>query len=281
MHTKISNDLKQCELQMLTAFVEVCERLNLKYYLVEGTLLGAVRHHGFIPWDDDIDVGMPRADYERFLREAQALLPEYYFVQSLYSEPEYHASFAKIRDSRTTFVESSVKKRPINHGVYIDIFPLDYVPKSEWLRRCIKYANIICTLRIVQVFTLPLRKTSILKLILRGGVQMLSKLCFPKLQQAVAAQTELFKACKSSTLVTIYGSAWGEREVVPATWYGEGCYLTFEGLDVRVPSEYDKLLTQIYGDYMTPPPVEQQVGHHYAEVIDLDKPYTEYVLMKK
>ena len=281
MCTKQLNDLKHCELQMLQAFVSVCDQLHLKYYLVEGTLLGAIRHQGFIPWDDDIDVGMPRADYERFLREAQALLPDHYFVQSMYSEPEYHANFAKIRDCQTTFVESSVKKRSINHGVYIDIFPLDYAPESKLARRCIKYANIICALRIAQVFTLPPRQSSKLKHILRGRGEMFSNLCFPKLQQAVKAQKRLFTACKQSTLVTNYGSAWGEREVVPSAWYGDGCYLTFEGLTVRVPSEYDKLLTQIYGDYMTPPPPEQQVGHHYAEVIDLDKPYTEYVSLKK
>ena len=273
--------LKDCELQMLEAFISVCNQLHLKYYLVEGTLLGAVRHQGFIPWDDDIDVGMPRADYECFLKEAQALLPDHYFVQSMYSEPEYHANFAKIRDCRTTFVESSVRDRPINHGVYIDIFPLDYAPESKLARRCIKYANVICALRITQVFTLPPRQSSKLKQILRGEVQMFSNLCFPKLQQAVKAQKRLYTACKQSTLVTNYGSAWGEREVVPAAWYGDGCYLTFEGLSVRVPSEYDKLPTQIYGDYMTPPPTEQQVGHHYAEVIDPDKPYTEYVLLKK
>lgn len=98
MRTKIANGLKECEFQILKAFVDVCDQLKLKYYLVEGTLLGAIRHQGFIPWDDDIDVGMPRADYERFLQEAQALLPDYYFVQSMYSEPEYHANFAKIRD---------------------------------------------------------------------------------------------------------------------------------------------------------------------------------------
>ena len=110
---------------------------------------------------------------------------------------------------------------------------------------------------------------------------MFSDLCFPQMRNAVAAQRRLYTACKESTLVTNYGSAWGEREVVPAGWYGEGALLTFEGMQVRVPSEYHKVLTQIYGDYMTPPPPEQQVGHHYAEVIDLDKPYTEYVSTKK
>ena len=71
--------LKACELEILKVYIDICDRLNLKYYLVEGSLLGAVRHKGFIPWDDDIDVGMPRTDYERFLKEAQQYLPPYYF----------------------------------------------------------------------------------------------------------------------------------------------------------------------------------------------------------
>lgn len=178
-------------------------------------------------------------------------------------------------------MESSVKKRSINHGVYIDVFPLDYAPESKLVRKCIKYANVICVLRVTRVFTLPPVERSKVKQILWDGARMFSNLCFPKLQQAVKVQKRLYTACKQSTLVTNYGSAWGEREVVPSVWYGDGCYLTFEGLTVRVPSEYDKLLTQIYGNYMTPPPPEQQVGHHYAEVIDLDKPYTEYVPLKK
>ena len=107
--------------------------------------------------------------------------------------------------------------------------------------------------------------------------QLFSNVCFPKLRHAVAAQRELFASCKESALVTNYCSAWGEREVVPEEWYGDGTFLMFEGLKVRVPSEYHEVLTQIYGDYMTPPPPEQQIGHHYAEVIDLDKSYTDYI----
>lgn len=272
--------LKQCELAMLQAFRDVCEHLNLRYYLVEGTLLGAVRHQGFIPWDDDIDVAMPRRDYERFLREAQALLPAYYFVQSLDSEPAYHANFAKLRDCRTTFIESSVKERPINHGVYIDIFPLDYVPQHALRRRIIRLANRFCELRIAQVFTLPAQcqpKRKLAKRLKHAIGTFCARLMFPTLRRAVITQKHLYTACKQSDHFVNYCSAWRDRESMPVAWYGEGVMLPFEGIPMRVPAEYDKWLTQVYGNYMTPPPVEQRVGHHYAEVIDLERPYTAYV----
>ena len=96
-----------------------------------GCLIGSVRNKGFVPWDDDIDVAMPRADYEVFLREGRKHLPEHYFLQCLKTDPAYTMNFAKIRDSRTTFVEYAVRKYPMNHGLFIDIFPLDVYPEEE------------------------------------------------------------------------------------------------------------------------------------------------------
>ena len=102
-------ELKRVELDILARFIQVCQQLDLRYYILQGTLLGAVRHQGFIPWDDDIDVGMPRADYEIFLREGQKLLGEPYFVQTFLTDPPFTANFAKIRNSNTTFVETSLR----------------------------------------------------------------------------------------------------------------------------------------------------------------------------
>ena len=117
--------LKAIELDILKAFIDVCKKNSLNYYLLGGSCLGAVRHHGIIPWDDDIDVGLLRADYNKFMEVGQKYLPEHYFLQNYRTDPEYYVNFAKIRDSRTTFIESSLKNLHINHGVYIDVFPLD------------------------------------------------------------------------------------------------------------------------------------------------------------
>ena len=119
------NVLKEKELELLRLFLEVCARLELTYYVLGGTLLGAVRHQGFIPWDDDIDVGMPRKDYTVFLQQAQQHLPEDIFLQTCFTDPAFPANYAKLRNSSTTFMESAFKNRNINHGICIDIFPLD------------------------------------------------------------------------------------------------------------------------------------------------------------
>ena len=131
LNNKDLETIKKIELDMLCAFIEICNRLSIRYYLLGGTMLGAVRHHGFIPWDDDIDVGIFRDDYELFISKAQSYLPNYYFLQNIYTDPECMINFTKIRDSRTTFIETSTKSKKMNHGVYIDIFPLDFYPDDE------------------------------------------------------------------------------------------------------------------------------------------------------
>lgn len=274
-------ELKACEIELLKAFLEVCRKLNLRYYLVGGTLLGAVRHQGFIPWDDDIDLAMPREDYEVFLREGQKYLPEYYFLQSLYSEPAYHLNFAKIRDSRTTFVEYAVRNRNINHGVFIDVFPLDAYPEEEKARAAMDRFQQVFKYRLRSEVEIPeaSRHGAVTELGLRA-VSGLTKLRYPSYRKALEVRERMHKNASGGTVWANYCGAWGKKEIMPADWYAEGVSLTFEGLTVMGPKHYDKWLTQVYGDYMQLPPVEKRVGHHYTEAINLDAPYTDYLNAK-
>ena len=270
------NRVKEIETEILKSFISVCEHLNLTYYILEGTLLGAVRHKGFIPWDDDIDVGMPREDYEVFIKEGQALLPEGYFIQTFASDPEYLANYAKIRNSNTTFIETSVRKRNINHGIFIDVFPLDYCSENPKKRAIENKIMMLQTVRISREFYLPNRKNKLKSIIIR----MAASLIYPSAKQALNVRDKMYKATKKSAMIVSYGSAWAKKEVMPADWYKEGCELEFEGIKVKAPKEYSKWLTQVYGDYMTPPPVSEQVSHHYVDVLDTEKSYTEYISKK-
>ncbi len=266
-----SQELKKVELDIFKQFLQVCKNLNLTYYVLGGTLLGAVRHKGFIPWDDDIDVGMPRADYEIFLQKGQELLPDNYFLQTFITDPEFSANFSKIRNSDTTFIETSFRNHNMNHGVYIDIFPLDYFPDNKTVERKMRIKKWFLSGRVAGSFyyehRLPLKSKT---------KHLACKLVSPSLEKTLLKREELFKSCSISKRIVNHCGAWGEKEIIPADWYGEGCKLEFEGIRVTAPKEYDKWLAQIYGDYMQLPPVEDRIGHHYADVIDLKKSYIEY-----
>ena len=127
--------LQQRELELLRLFVRLCEQLQLRYYLVCGTALGSVKYEGFIPWDDDVDVAMPREDYEVFLEKAPSLLPEGIFLQNYRTDPAFPQIFSKLRNSNTTYIEKSAAALPINHGIFMDIFPLDGYPELPKERR--------------------------------------------------------------------------------------------------------------------------------------------------
>lgn len=260
--TDITQKLQQIELKMLELFVQICEKENLHYYLLGGTMLGAVRHKGFIPWDDDIDVGMPRADYEKFLLCASKYLPKGYFLQTYKTDKDYPYPYAKMRDTHTIYKENALKNLSINHGVWIDVFPLDFCPvKRFWflwhhylLRERIKFV------------LYKWEKASIkLKLF-----RILSCVFSPSWHNAVKRDDKLMSSYQKDTTMTAnLCGAWGEREIVPTEWYGEGTTLAFEHLKVKVPVKYHQWLTQVYGDYMELPPVEKRIARHNPVEIKL------------
>lgn len=270
--------MKQIELDMLKAFISCCKDLNLSYYLVGGTALGAVRHGGFIPWDDDIDVGMRRKDYEIFVKQGQQYLPDYYFIQHRESDPAILINYTKIRDSRTTFIESSLKNFAINHGIFIDVFPLDYCPEDVDRQLEIRKRLRLLNLRIRQEYTLPEenRGSAVMEIgrLLAGKAL---KLKYWDVRKALDEREVLMTACHDSNLLVNYCGAYGAKEIIQAEWLGRGLEVKFEGETVVIPSMYDDYLTHIYGDYMKLPPEEKRVSHHYTEVIDTERSYTEYV----
>ena len=263
-------DIKIIELNLLKSFISVCEKLNLRYYIVGGTLLGAVRHKGFIPWDDDIDVGMPREDYEIFIQKGQALLPDGYFIQSYISDPEYPNCFAKLRDSNTTYWETSAKNINMNHGVFIDIFPQDYYPDNKKREKKLVSRRMLLNIRIRSAYNLKMD----IKVRLAN---VLLHLVYPTYRSAVKARERLFKSEPRSSLIVTHGGAWGRKEILQARWCEEITMLEFEDLSVCAPAGYHEMLTNLYGDYMQLPPIEKRCPHHYVEVADFERSYRDYI----
>ncbi len=265
--------LQETEFEILKAFDAVCRQLELPYFLVCGSALGAVKYGGFIPWDDDVDVGMFREDYRIFLEKAPALLPEHLFLQNFRSDPQFPQIFSKLRNSNTTYLEKSVASLPIHHGVFIDIFPLDGFPKGKWQQKKLIFFKRLYASMLLSVCDIP-----------RKG---LSRLTYPvfhflgvrKHTAKIAAKCERLISSvpvSGSEIICNHGNWQGSLEYAPRWHYGSGTPMTFEGLQVLVPEHYEEYLTQKYGDYRQDLPETQKKGHHYHLVCDCDRSYQQY-----
>lgn len=271
--------LHKIQLDILKEFIYICDNLKLKYYVIGGTALGTIRHEGFIPWDDDIDIGMPRNDYELFLKKAPLIISKKYFIQTHISDPLYPHNFAKIRDENTTFIEKSVKHLDISHGVYIDIFPLDGVRTSKWIKYKFNIKNKVYSKKISEMFDLSIYGK---KLTIKGRLfKVITNILLSRYsyQEVIIKKENLLKKYKyeDNEIVANFCGAWGEKEIVPKSYFGDGTNKLFENISVIVPEKYDEYLTRLYGDYMKLPPIEQRVTHHYCSIIDLNKSYKHYI----
>ena len=254
---------------LMDAFAEfdrVCRAHDIPYYLVEGTLLGAVRHQGIIPWDDDLDVGLLRPDYERFVKVAPHELGDRYFLQTAKSEPDYFQCYAKIRVSGTKFVQASFIDCDIHHGIYIDIFSLDNVPESPAMRWL--HAG-LCKLLKTMVFARgKYRDLSPVKnRVLRVLRAFLWPIPLSTLMSWLQAAIQLSRNDESTYVVNIGGIYGYRRECSARRYFNNPIELMFGGHSASAPAMWHEYLTHLYGDYMTPPP-EDERGNRHA-VVDL------------
>lgn len=271
------NDLQRAELRLLENFIDVCEKLGLTYFLVCGSALGAAKYGGFIPWDDDIDVALPRDDYEKFCRMAGDMLPEYCFLQNYKTDPAFPMIFSKIRDKRTTYIEKSMAELDICHGVYIDVFPLDGYPENEAGRARIEKEKKKFSLKTLCCFSVRYSKKAAMLARAESllGFRGKSAKFVRRLEEEIAKYP-----CSESRIWCNHGNWQGKLEYAPRDHYGKGATASFEGLSVRIPEKYDAYLTQKYGDWRADIPDEEKKGHHYYTVCDTSRPYTDFVNRK-
>lgn len=267
--------LKKVGLDILKEFIRVCDLLDLKYYLAYGTLIGAVRHEGYIPWDDDVDVYMPRPDYEIFMKEAKKYLKDNYFVQNNDTDPEYLLRFAKLRDSNTTFIEEEYKKYTINHGIFIDIFPLDGYVKGKDLLLDMRIKQKAFEESDNEVKFKNSLSTFNMKVIQKIGPILNKKINLEKTMNSYEDRAKKFSYKDSDYVAEMVGSIY----IVPMKKevFGEGKLMKFEDIYARVPDDYDTCLKLLYGDYMKLPPKEQREPHHNFVAMDTEKSYWEYI----
>lgn len=255
-------------LQLLQEFDRVCRTLSIPYVLFAGTMLGAVRHKGFIPWDDDLDVLMLREDYERFLKEAESCLNnEVFFLQKEFSD-HWPMFFSKLRLNGTTCLEKFHPKDPkIHQGVYIDIFPCDAACRSSFGRHMQFLSS----------------KIVIAKSLYKRGydTDSISKKAFMQLCRLLPLRPFLWFArngdSNSELVHTFFGAASNfEKNIYPRRYFVSPILISFEGGEYPISKDYDALLQVIYGDYMRLPPPEQRLSKQHAILVDLNRPWTEY-----
>ena len=254
--------------RLLEELDRVCKELDIPYVLFAGSMLGAVRHQGFIPWDDDLDVILLRQDYDRLMKEAgQVLNGEEFYLQREFSD-HWPMFFSKLRLNNTACLEKYHPKDPETHqGVYIDIFPCDNCAKTKLGRKLQFYAS----------------KVVIAKALYKRGYETHSKKKKLFMQLCRLLPNKLFLAItksgrEDSTLVhSFLGGASGyKKSVYPRKCFLKQTQAVFEGKEYPIPAGYDRLLRILYGNYHQLPPEEDRLCKQHAILVDLENSYEQY-----
>lgn len=269
MERELLRKVQLTQLEIAKEIKRVCEENDIRFFINDGTFLGAVRHGGFIPWDDDMDLGMMRKDYEKFCRIAPEKLKPEYCLQTWYTEPNYGLPFGKVMKKNTVYLESKKTRRLAENGFYVDIFPFDFVPESKEQRE--KLAR-----NLLQIYRVRLMKCGYKpwmendKIVWKkrlGYLYYQGKALFTGKRESAKAYDTLAAAVRESSTVCEQ-SAMAEPFCFERAWCEELAEYSFEGVSFPGPKDYDKFLTAMYGDYMQLPPEEERENRH--QIVEID-----------
>lgn len=266
------NRLQENLLEIIIEVDRICRKHNINYFLDGGTALGAIRHKGFIPWDDDADIGMPREDYEKFITVAREELNSKYFLQIPESEPNYFLTYAKVRKNNTKYVESATKKIKMHQGIFVDIFPYDFLPREgakERYKFMSKLRYEIYEWGVPSLASMP-QKTISYKIRSLGRyiryllLHMKSRdKLFERFNKECIKYNEF---CDDTFLTTSFSFGMGKYYLYPVRIL-ETEDIEFEGNKFRISKNIHEYLEITYGDdYMKLPPEEERYQHNAVEV---------------
>jgi lipopolysaccharide cholinephosphotransferase len=267
----MDNNLRALQLRILDillVFDALCKEHNLRYYTIAGTMLGAVRHKGFIPWDDDLDVGMPRKDYDLLMAHAKQWLPQRYEFVCMENNSQYPYFFAKIQDANTTLVQRM--HREYVGGIYLDIFPLDGYPKHKIVQR-IHFTRFKLWTRVLYFTSRDPYKHG------KGPGSWLPLLCrklfTPESVKKSIRNTMAHHDFDKSAFVIDHDNEL--RGIMRKEIFGNPTPISFEGHTLYGVENQDVYLRKTYGDYMQIPEESERIQHPFL-FLDLEKPYREY-----
>lgn len=266
------NPVQEKLLEMLEWFHNYCHDNNITYYIVGGSMLGAVRHRGFIPWDDDIDVAVPRPDYIKLLEIFKNQIDHYYLESPYTGNNDYYYTYAKLYDTNTTLVEKT--RRNCKRGLYIDVFPLDGVGSTEKEMRT-NFVKVDRLNMFLMTRTCAIEKR-------RGlgkNAAIVASRCIPSFivnDRNLVVKVDKIAASfgyeKCNYVANLMG-AYRKREIMEKRIFGNPTEYKFEDIIVDGVECYDEFLTHIYGEWNKLPPIDKQkTAHNYIEM-DLNKSY--------
>lgn len=250
--------LHRIQIEILDEIVRICDKHNLRYYLTAGTMLGAVRHKGFIPWDDDVDVDMPREDYEEFCKLCKTELNDQFFLHNIESDDKYWLVHGKVRKNGTFFEESTMVDMDVPKGIFVDIFPLDEVPKeTSCFQRFRKKRIRFLTYIIFKKRKFKIEHSPIIKFItpfIPFSIKTLDKWRLKLMKKQNG---------KNCGYYVSYGSQYDiQKMTILKSKFDPPCELEFEGKKYKTMGDYKYFLKRVYGeDYMQIPPQEKRVTH--------------------
>ena len=260
MDDNLLREVQLVQLEILKDVDRICRKHNIKYYLIGGTLLGAIRHKGFIPGDDDLDIAMFRKDYDKFIEIYSKEKNKSYFIQNHKTEKNYWMFITKIRKNNTIFEDNVSINTNSHSGVYIDIFPLDNIPEYDSVIQKMQY-GIIRGLSAVSLYKNNYRSFNNKKI--KFICQMLSVLPYKVINFVGDCIVKLYNN-NETEYVTSWLSNYGynKQRMHKYDIYGEGVEVEFEGAKFLAPNNFHLYLTKLFGNYMELPPEEERGNRH-------------------